>query len=94
MQNKKCIAIVLKGLEKKIVTRPLKQKKLADQYSKKKFWQPLLLRDKINFKESSEKEKLFRTSAVNRYWDKAKAHEMISSGPLIPEDTVTFLNRC
>jgi hypothetical protein len=81
-QHSKCIATVLKGLEKNIVTRPLKQKKNS--------WQPLLLRDTIDFKVSGERRNLFRTSVVTRYWDKAKAREMVSSSPSIPQDIVTF----
>jgi hypothetical protein len=68
-------------MEKKTITRLIK---MNIREPKKNSWQPLLLRDKIG-----EKRGLFKKSAVTRNWDKAKAREMVSSGPVVIESIVS-----
>lgn len=94
MRQSRCIAAVLKGLNKG-ATKPAKQKKFAShsRARNKNAWQPLLLLDGArtlrNSSESIAKKGLFMTSAVTRYWDQTKAREMVSSGPSVARNSVS-----
>lgn len=92
LNSSKRIAMILSGLKKKNVTKPFDDKKYYKKSYKEKTWRPLLLRDAmIPQTESSDqlaKKYVFEKSAVNRYWNKAKAREMVSSGPLLVKEQV------
>jgi len=92
LNSSKRITAILKGLKNNHVTQPLDDKKYYKKTYKDKTWKPLLLRDAmVTQAESNDqlaKKYVFERSAVNRYWDKAKAREMVSSGPLLIKDQV------
>jgi hypothetical protein len=92
LNSSKRITAILKGLKNKHVTQPFDDKKYYKKTYKDKTWKPLLLRDTmVSQAESNDqlaKKYVFERSAVDRYWDKAKAREMVSSGPLLIKDQV------
>ena len=93
----KRINTILKGIKNKTVTQSIKQKKYSIlSNGRKGGWKPLLLRDSIKAQAESGQQILnsiaFGQSAISRYWDKNKAREMMSSGPVnVKESVFLFL---
>ena len=78
------IKVVLKGIKKNNVTRPIVHKLTATDFSRQYGWRPLLL------SPNGRPNDIYKLSKIKRDWDQKKSREMTTNGPIVSNKKVVI----